>query len=1157
MDVLKLKATLGLDSNEYESKLDGAANKAEDFVGKIGSLMKKLAIAKTLYDIGKGAVDAYAEYEQLVGGVDTLFKSSSKKLQRYAAQAYKTVGMSANQYMSTAISFSSSLINSLKGDTNKAAEQTDKALQDMADNANKMGTSLEMVQNAYRGFARGNFTMLDNLSLGFAGTKSGMQELLDKAQQISGIKYDISSMSDIIDAIHEVQTSMDITGTTAKEAMETIEGSANATKSAWQDVMTAIAGGGDLDKALKGLVSALMGKGGKGGLVNNLKVRILQTIKGIAAFVGKAAPIFVKELPKLLAEIGKSLVMMIPDFIKGVFEAIPNILGGLINGIDEAFLHIVGATVDKTSESYKSIKKMIEAGINGIVMLDTDEDFVYSKINKILSDLQTEEYKGTLVIDGNADAADAAILKLDETIQKLTHEGGSVAELQAAIDECEKLEINPSLSDEQKEAVKLKLDELKTKLDELKTVNIELMPNSQNFLTEAGRIVDTLTTDPKYKGTITINGDPEEAEKALNTIQNNITKILTGEGSIEMLQDAIDACKAFVISPSVDVGRKAEVMSMLNALQHEIDLASGDVIIKYGYAKTENKDEASWNKFKEFVENHGWESKDFTYKVRGAIETEPNTTEDIEKLAGAISAAASAIGNYNEAVDNIKSIAQQQLTQNIALVNQQAQRDLAELATLRNAGIITEEEYQEYGTNILSDAEAQTRKLTEEYDRFAKEAEIYNNGVKVDDYPTALKQYAELYKDAEISEETYQEALANLAKGVEDGGISAKLAYKYLEDKAKETAEMVDKANQDYEAALGGIATQETELGRLKAAKELMEPLEWLAYYMETDTLERFHPRSEYYKNTPRDEIWPAIEEYIKETITSDISDQTGKEYTEEQVTKLVELARSMIYANEGLPFDLDATLGNLYTTMVGDIGNEYDEMIKEQEDKITAAKEEARLAYQDAIDAASKNNEMTADIVATTLSAVNAAGVSTSNSDYIFNTEQTVEDAVETISKAIEKGSEIGAVEMGKSIDEEGAKAATAVGGYLDNEIGKPRTMPVEAAVTGVSTDSEGHATAMSSGEILRGLTPFGIDSNGVVHYGGEAGAEAVVGVNSLDRMIQNSVASAFGKLGAMAGEPVAQPIRVQLVLDSGVLLGEVDVGLNEIAQWRGGGRA
>ena len=177
----------------------------------------------------------------MVGGVDTLFKDSSQEIQRYAANAYKTAGLSANEYMETVTGFSASLIQSLGGDTEKAAKYADMAITDMSDNANKMGTDMSSIQNAYQGFAKQNYTMLDNLKLGYGGTKEEMQRLLADDGKLSGVKYDLSSYADIVEAIHVIQTEMGITGTTAKEASTTIQGSVASMKAAWANLMVGMA----------------------------------------------------------------------------------------------------------------------------------------------------------------------------------------------------------------------------------------------------------------------------------------------------------------------------------------------------------------------------------------------------------------------------------------------------------------------------------------------------------------------------------------------------------------------------------------------------------------------------------------------------------------------------------------------------------------------------------------------------------------------------------------------------------------------------------------------------------------------------------------------------------------------------------------------------
>lgn len=238
-------------SGSLTSSLGGEASSAGDTAGGLfgGSLVAKVAgviaaakIGETLVSTISEAVSAGGALEQSIGGMQTLFGEASDTMLAQAKAAYSTAGMSANEYMETATQFSASLIKSCGGDTEKAAAYANKAIVQMSDNANKMGTNIEDIQNAYRGFAKENYTMLDNLSLGYAGTKEGMQSLLKDAEAISGVKYDISSYSDIVDAIGVIQDSFDITGTTAKEAEGTIEGSLNSMKAAWQNVLAGMTG---------------------------------------------------------------------------------------------------------------------------------------------------------------------------------------------------------------------------------------------------------------------------------------------------------------------------------------------------------------------------------------------------------------------------------------------------------------------------------------------------------------------------------------------------------------------------------------------------------------------------------------------------------------------------------------------------------------------------------------------------------------------------------------------------------------------------------------------------------------------------------------------------------------------------------------------------
>lgn len=231
--------------------LDKAGTSAGKRVGREMSKGMKLALAAGVAGAGaivKKGIEAYADNQQLVGGIETLFKDNADTMKKYADEAYSAAGLSANQYMDTVTSFSASLLASLGGDTKKAAEVANSAVIAMADNANKMGSSMESIQNAYQGFAKQNYTMLDNLKLGYGGTKEEMQRLLEDAEKLSGKKFDISSYADIIEAIQVIQDKMGITGTTAEEAATTISGSIAALKASWENLLVVVFNSGLTDK---------------------------------------------------------------------------------------------------------------------------------------------------------------------------------------------------------------------------------------------------------------------------------------------------------------------------------------------------------------------------------------------------------------------------------------------------------------------------------------------------------------------------------------------------------------------------------------------------------------------------------------------------------------------------------------------------------------------------------------------------------------------------------------------------------------------------------------------------------------------------------------------------------------------------------------------
>ena len=329
-DALKAFDEIQKEGQKTESKLGkffSGIGKGAAVVGKavgVGMLAAGTAVAGL---VGK-ATSAYAEYEQLVGGVETLFKDSAGKVKEYAEKAYETAGMSANEYMNTVTSFSASLLQSLGGDTEKAADKADVAIRDMSDNANKMGTSMESIQNAYQGFAKQNYTMLDNLKLGYGGTKEEMQRLLDDAEKLSGQEFDISSYADIVDAIHVVQTEMGITGTTASEAAGTISGSMASVKGAWQNLVTAMASDDlPLDEYIDKFVDSAV------TMASNMLPRIEKALGGVVQLIDKLAPVIIGKIPELLSQLLPSIIQAAVGLVNSIVTILPDLVNMLVTDV--------------------------------------------------------------------------------------------------------------------------------------------------------------------------------------------------------------------------------------------------------------------------------------------------------------------------------------------------------------------------------------------------------------------------------------------------------------------------------------------------------------------------------------------------------------------------------------------------------------------------------------------------------------------------------------------------------------------------------------------------------------------------------------------------------------------------------------------------------
>lgn len=439
MNLFELFVKIGVDDNGFKKGINGA----KDNFGKFSAwtVAKGQLIAdgikaggKALIDFGKQAINSYAEYEQLAGGVETLFKQSADVVQQYAANAYKTAGMSANEYMETVTSFSASLLQSLDGDTNAAAEKANLAITDMSDNANKMGTDMEMIQNAYQGFAKQNYTMLDNLKLGYGGTKEEMQRLLKDAEKLSGQKFDLSSYADIVDAIHVVQTEMGITGTTAKEASSTISGSVDSMKSAWTNLVTGIA---DDNANFEQLISNFVDSATTAA--SNIIPRIEVALNGAAKLIESLVPPIMAELPGLietvLPQLAQSAVNIVQTLVTGIsanaaqlIDSAIQIITVLGNGIyqmlptvAQSALQIVLTLVSKLNENLPQMLdtagQMLIAFVEGVsehlpdIMLAAAsivETLLTYFIEHLPDIVEGAMQMGNAVIDGIIDGISAA-----------------------------------------------------------------------------------------------------------------------------------------------------------------------------------------------------------------------------------------------------------------------------------------------------------------------------------------------------------------------------------------------------------------------------------------------------------------------------------------------------------------------------------------------------------------------------------------------------------------------------------------------------------------------------------------------------------------------------------------------------------------------------
>ena len=351
LNLFELFARIILDTSDYDDNLDEASRNTESFADKLkngqSTAAKVGAAALTAAASGvaaltKSSIDQYAEYEQLVGGVDTLFKDASDTIQQYASNAYKTAGVSANTYMEQATAFSASLIQSLGGDTQAAAEYANQAIMDMSDNANKMGTDIESIQQTYQSLMRGNYAMLDNLKLGYGGTKSELERLVADAEELTGQALDPSKFSDVITAIHAVQENMGITGTTAKEAATTIEGSVGMMRAAWDNLLVGIANdNGDLGSLTYEFADTVE------TALSNILPRVKIILGGIGQVIADMGTIIAQTLPEMISTVLPSLIsagaQLLVGLVAGIISALPQLAASVPEIVSALYTSIVSA----------------------------------------------------------------------------------------------------------------------------------------------------------------------------------------------------------------------------------------------------------------------------------------------------------------------------------------------------------------------------------------------------------------------------------------------------------------------------------------------------------------------------------------------------------------------------------------------------------------------------------------------------------------------------------------------------------------------------------------------------------------------------------------------------------------------------------------------
>ena len=588
MNVGELTAKLKLNTAEFDSAVKGISGSVGGLAKGVGSALGAVstavgagvaAAAAGITSLVKQSVESFADYEQLVGGVETLFKESAGIVEDYAVQAYKTAGISANEYMNTVTSFSASLIQSLGGDTEKAADYANRAITDMADNANKMGTSMESIQNAYQGFAKANFTMLDNLKLGYGGTQAEMQRLIEDASKMTdvqrelGVTVDATSMSfsNIVNAISVVQASLGIAGATAAEAEKTISGSLNMLKASWKDLLTSIAGGGvGLSEAIDNLVNSA------DVFLHNVMPVVEEALYGIGDLIQGIAPIIAERLPALIAELAPMLIDTAMSIVTALVNALPSLVASIVQALIDILPQFVDATVGLLNTLLVDIAPLLfEFAVQLIIALGKGIAENLTEITGSIVDLvaymvetlvmhlpEIIEVGGKIILAltvGILAAVPRLLLRLGEAMGLVKRQVETDTNDMGRMVDSANTEINNKLSSLERD-LGVSKDGIKTKTGEMVEVTKQSVTDAQKY---SQQIIDTSKATKTKMDTI-LNGLIPTFNTVLgatNTFVTNFNNYI--DKSIKKLEDLSSAN----VHPSVDPsGVQTGCYAIINAV---------------------------------------------------------------------------------------------------------------------------------------------------------------------------------------------------------------------------------------------------------------------------------------------------------------------------------------------------------------------------------------------------------------------------------------------------------------------------------------------------------------------------------------------------------------------------------------------------------------